>query len=132
MFNDFIDFKNVKLGFARTSDGRIRGVDLQSGEPILLCCGKSIYKDVSGDEKVTGVVDAEDLCELIKVGDYVNGHKVCDVNIQGRIIYCEDFHYEYTPEQVLDIVSEEDFNRDKFVIQRALDRAKQLDERNEE
>ena len=132
MLNDFSDFKNVKLGFGRTSEGGIRGVDFQSGEPILLCCGKSIYDDVSGDEKVEKVVDAEDICEIIKVGDYVNGHKVCDINVQGRIIYCEDFYYEYTPEQIIDIVSAERFNSVKFEMQRALGRAKELDERNEE
>lgn len=119
----------VKLGYGRTSEGGIRGVDLQGDDAILLCCNRSIYKDISGDEKVTKVVEEFDLCELIQVGDYVNGYRVDDINVQGRIIYCDDFKKEFTPEQVEDIVSKERFESVKFVLQRAKNRAKEIDEK---
>lgn len=119
----------VKLGFARTSEGGLYGVDLSSGEPILLCCNKSIYEDVSGNEKVIKVVEAEDICEILQVDDYVNGYPIDDINVQGRIIYCGDYRYEFTPEQVINVMTKERFISNRFTIQKALDRAKEIDEK---
>ncbi len=117
----------VKLGYARTSEGGFYGVDLSSGEPILLCCNKSIYEDVSGDEKVIKVVEAEDICEILQVDDFVNGYPIDDINVQGRIIYCGDYQHEFTPEQVVDVMTKERFISNRFVVANAINRAKQID-----
>lgn len=119
----------VKLGFARTSEGGFYGVDLSSGTPILLCCNKSVYDNVSGDEKVIKVVEAEDICEILKIGDYVNGYPVNDINVQGRYIYCGDNYKEFTPEQVTDVTTKERYDSVTFTIQKALNRAKEIDEK---
>lgn len=119
----------VKLGFARTSEGGFYGVDLSSGDAILLCCNKSVYDTVSGDEKVIKVVESEDICEILKIGDYVNGYPVNDINVQGRYIYCDNYHKEFTPEQVIDVTTKERYQSVNFEIQKALDRAKEIDEK---
>lgn len=118
----------IKLGFARTSEGGFYGVDIHGDDAILLCCNKSIYEDVSGDEKVVKVVEAEDLCEILQVGDYVNGYIVDEINIQGRTIMCDDYQIVLTPEQVENVVTKERFKSDTFILQKAYDRAKELEE----
>lgn len=120
----------IKLGFARTSEGGFYGVDIRNNDAILLCCNKSIYDDISGDETVVKVVEAEDICEILCEGDYVNGFRVDEINVQGRIIHCNDYRIEYTPEQVTDVVTKERFESNKFVLSRAYERAKELDEGN--
>lgn len=119
--------REIRLGWARTSEGGFYGVDLKDGDAILLCCNKSIYEDVSGNEKVEKVVDAFDICEILKVGDYVNGYEVNDINVQGRIIYCCNFAITLTPEQIKDVVTQQRYNSVKFVMQNAYDRVKELE-----
>lgn len=117
----------IRLGWARTSEGGFYGVDIQGDDAILLCCNKSIYEDVSGDEKVEKVVDADDICEILQVGDYVNGCRIDDINVQGGIIYCENFHKEFKPYQVKDVVTKQRFKSVLFEMQRAYDRVKELE-----
>lgn len=123
-----METRKINLGFARTSEGGFYGVDIQGDDAILLCCNKSIYEDVSGDEKVVKVVEAEDLCEILQIGDYVNGLIVDDINVQGREIICADFHIILTPEQVKTVTTKERFESGTFTLQRAYDRAKELGE----
>lgn len=119
----------IKLGFARTTEGGFYGVDRNDNDK-LLCCGISVYDNVSGEEKVVKVIDAEDICEILHIGDYVNGFRIDDINVQGRIIYCNDYKIEYTPEQVIDVMTEERFNSNKFILARAYERVKELEEGN--
>ena len=119
--------RKIRLGWARTSEGGFYGVDIQGDDAILLCCNKSIYDDVSGDEKVLNVVDAEDICEILQIGDYVNGYKVNDINKQGEIIYCEDYHYEFKPHQVEIVTTWQRINSVTFTMQNAYNRVKELE-----
>lgn len=119
--------RKIRLGWARTSEGGFYGVDIQGNDAILLCCNKSIYEDVSGNEKVEKIVDAEDICEILQIGDYVNGYKVNDINKQGEIIYCEDYHYEFKPHQVETVTTWQRFNSVTFTMQNAYNRVKELE-----
>lgn len=119
----------INLGFARTTEGGFYGVDRNDNDK-LLCCDISVYDNVSGEEKVVKVVDADDICEILHVGDYVNGFVVDEINVQGRIIHCNDYRIEYTPEQVIDVVTKERFESNKFILARAYERIKELEEGN--
>lgn len=121
----------INLGFARTSEGGFYGVDVKGNDGILLCCNKSVYDSVSGNEEVIKIVEAVDLCEILKSGDYVNGYKIDEINVQGRLIHCDDYKVTLAPEHVVDVITKERFESSKFVIQNAVNRAKELDNINE-
>lgn len=116
----------MKIGFVRTSHGNIRGVEMKGEDYILLCCNHSIFDDLTGDEVIEKVRELNDFAELLKAGDYVNGLKVCEV--RGDIIICNDYRDEIRQNEIIDVVTKERFESEKFIIQRALDRAKELEQ----
>lgn len=126
--------RKIRLGWARTSEGGFYGVDIQGDDAILLCCNKSIYDDVSGDEKVLNVVDAEDICDILKPGDYVNGCRVDEVNVNafGGTIYCNNYKVVVQPSDVKQVVTREKFSQQTFELERAYNRVKELESGNED
>lgn len=116
----------MKVGFVRTSYGGFYGVEIKGEDYLLLCCNQSVYDNLAEDEVIVGVRELNDIAELLKAGDYVNGLKVCEV--RGDIIICNDYRDEIRQYEIVDIVTKERFESEKFTIQRALDRAKEIEE----
>lgn len=62
----------------------------------------------------------ERLIELVEVGDYVNGYRVTKVNvseIEGHYSYVKCINNNtFKEDNILDIVTKEEFEREKYVI----------------
>ena len=62
------------------------------------------------------------ITDLIKIGDYVNGNPVCQIKKEeyGRTwIYTDsNYKYGYLEEDIVDVVTKEQFENMKYVIER--------------
>lgn len=62
------------------------------------------------------------IIDLIEIGDYVNGNPVCQVkkDEHGRTwIYIDsNYKYGYLEEDIVDVVTKEQFNAMKYIVER--------------
>ena len=73
------------------------------------------------DDDIIGV-PSFNMIDLIRVGDYVNGNPVCQIkkDDHGRTwIYTDsNFKYGYLEEDIIDVVTKEQFDREKYIVER--------------
>ena len=84
-----------------------------------------LFSDIIGEPSF-------DIIDLIKVGDYVNGNKVTKLGFDKLLLHCKtiECHQEdlsrgyegvtfmYTNSDITDIVTKEQFNSMKYVVER--------------
>lgn len=63
---------------------------------------------------------SHNIIDLIEVGDYVNGNPVCQIkkDDHNRIwIYTDsNYKYGYLEEDIVDVVTKEQFSREKYIV----------------
>lgn len=104
----------------------IAKIDEYDEENDIYSLDKLIYDDY---ENETFKLDKDDviktshyLIDLIEVGDYVNGNPICQIkkDEHGRTwIYTDsNYKYGYLEEDIVDVVTKEQFNAMKYIVER--------------
>ena len=64
---------------------------------------------------------SNDIIDLIEVGDYVNGSPVCQIKKDEHnrtwIYVDSNYKYGYLEEDIVDVVTKEQFDKEKYTIQ---------------
>lgn len=123
--------------YIRTEDGYIgKCIDIDSDNFMFF--DKPVYKNFSDtfDSCYLNNIDIKkasfNIIDLIEVGDYVNGNKVTKLGFDKLLLHCKtiECHQEdlsrgyegvtfvYTNNDITDIVTKEQFNSMKYVVER--------------
>lgn len=110
--------------YIRIKDGIIDKVTIDynghCNSPNCNCKHVSCEKHYYDESDI--VKASHNIINLIEVGDYVNGNPVCQIkkDEHNRIwIYVDsNFKYGYLEEDIVDVVTKEQFDREKYVIER--------------
>lgn len=117
--------------YVRTKKGIAKIMILDDLDNVAWTDKKDIYFGIKSDDGLKWYVDDDgtvlsepsfNIIDLIEVGDYVNGNTVCQVkkDEHGRTwIYTDsNYKYGYLEEDIVDVVTKEQFDREKYVIER--------------
>lgn len=106
------EFRQICLGI-----GKIKNIVQDSVYVIMSNKNLPISFELKNIEKASF-----NLINLIEVGDYVNGNPVCQIkkDEHGRTwIYTDsNYKYGYLEEDIVDVVTKEQFDREKYIVER--------------